>query len=175
MGNDTIEILDLAFEPAYTAEGITVSLLLQGQAQQTGVGTWNLTNIENLGGSWGSDELTGDVNANILAGAQGDDTLVGGAGNDTLAGDGTFDLDFSAAPTFLANPNWEGGSDIIDGGLGNDTIAGNGGVDTLTGGTGNDTFRDTAAGLNGDTITDFGVGDQIVFTDATLAGFTYSV
>ena len=70
-GNDTIEILDLAFEPAYTADGIAVSLLLQGQAQQTGVGSWTLSNIENLGGWWGADELTGDANANILAGGQG--------------------------------------------------------------------------------------------------------
>ncbi len=155
-GNDTIEILDLAFEPAYTADGITVSLLLQGQAQQTGVGAWTLSNIENFGGWWGADELTGDANANILAGGQGNDTLSGGAGSDILAGDGTFDLDANAAPTFLANPDWFGGNDIIDGGLGDDTISGNGGVDTLTGGSGSDIFLDTAVSFNGDTITDFG-------------------
>ena len=174
-GNDTIEILDLAFEPAYTADGITVSLLLQGQAQQTGVGSWTLSNIENLGGWWGADELTGDANANILAGGQGSDTLVGGAGNDILAGDGAFDLDSNAAPTFFANPNWFGGNDIIDGGLGDDTISGNGGADTLTGGSGSDIFLDTAANLSGDMITDFGAGDRIVITDATLATFTYNV
>jgi len=70
------------------------------------------------------------------------------------------------------------------GGSGSDTIIGNGvanvlmgrsGTDRLTGGAGNDTFKDTKAGLNGDTIVDFSAGDSIVFTDATLAGFTSSV
>jgi hypothetical protein len=70
------------------------------------------------------------------------------------------------------------------GGTGNDQIIGNAvanvitgglGTDTLTGGAGNDTFRDTLAGLNGDTITDFTVGDSIVLTNASLSGFTFSV
>ena len=70
------------------------------------------------------------------------------------------------------------------GGSWTDTIIGNGvanvltggdGVDTLTGGAGNDTFRDTRAGLNGDTITDFRIGDTIVLTDATASGFTFNV
>ncbi len=192
-GNDTIEIHDLAYEPAYTAEGITVSLALQGTAQATGVGNWTLTNIENLGGSWGADILTGDANANILAGAQGNDELIGGEGNDTLAGDGTFDLNSNASPAFFADPDWDGGDDHLEGDGGNDTLYGGGGADelyggtgddTLTGGsgqdllqgdTGNDTFRDTAAWLNGDTLSDFGVGDKIVVSDATMAGFTFSL
>ena len=37
-GIDTIEIADFAFVPAYTADGITVSLALQGAAQATGIG-----------------------------------------------------------------------------------------------------------------------------------------
>ena len=40
----------------------------------------------------------------------------------------------------------------------------------LTGGVGNDTFQDTLAGLNGDTITDFSAGDKIVITNASLVG-----
>ena len=54
-------------------------------------------------------------------------------------------------------------------------LTGSAGADTLTGGPGNDTFQDTTAGLNGDTITDFAMGDRIVITDATLAGFTFSL
>ena len=42
-------------------------------------------------------------------------------------------------------------------------------LDTLTGGANADTFADTAAGLNGDTITDLQAGDSIVITDASLA------
>ena len=154
-GVDTIEILDLAYQPAYTADGITVSLALQGMAQATGVGTWTLTNMENLGGSWGADELTGDANANILAGAEGNDTLVGGAGDDILAGDGTFDLDANSAPTFIAEPNWVGGNDRLEGGDGNDTLIGGSGGDFMVGGTGNDIyFVDQAGGVGvtGDSV-----------------------
>ena len=153
-GTDTIEILDLASSPAYTAAGITVTLALQGMAQATGVGNWTLTNIENLGGSWGNDRLTGDANANLLAGAQGDDTLIGGAGNDILSGDGTFNLDANSAPAFFANPNWAGGNDTLDGGDGMDTVIYsdlfrfydvrlNGASGTIAGGlaTGTDTLR----------------------------------
>jgi serralysin len=70
-----------------------------------------------------------------------------------------------------------GGSfkDVIIGNSVANVITGGVGVDTLTGGAGNDTFSDTKAGLNGDTITDFSAGDKIVLTDATLAGFTYSL
>jgi hypothetical protein len=82
-------------------------------------------------------------------------TIYGNAGNDTLLGG-------SAA-------------ERIEGGYGADVLSGGGGADTLVGGAGRDTFRDTVAGLSGDTITDFGVGDRIVLTDATLAGFTASL
>jgi len=58
---------------------------------------------------------------------------------------------------------------------GSDTLTGLGGSDTLTGGAGNDLFRDTAAGLNGDTITDFSARDRILITDKNLADFTFSL
>jgi len=59
--------------------------------------------------------------------------------------------------------------DTINGLVGNDILTGSGGADTLTGGTGVDIFRDTAAGLAGDRITDFSPGDRIQLTDLTLA------
>ena len=61
------------------------------------------------------------------------------------------------------------------GGLGVDTLEGNGGSDILTGGADNDTFRGSAAGLDGDTITDFAAGDGIVISDASLDGFSFSL
>jgi hypothetical protein len=70
------------------------------------------------------------------------------------------------------------------GGSGRDTIIGNSadnivrgglGSDVLSGGLGNDTFLDTIAGHNGDSITDFGVGDKIVFSDATLGSFSFTL
>lgn len=73
------------------------------------------------------------------------------------------------------------GQDRIQGGAGNDTIVGdganasNGFADILTGGDGNDSFEDSRANLNGDTITDFARSDRIHFTDASLGSFTFSV
>jgi len=69
------------------------------------------------------------------------------------------------------------GQDHIFGRGGKDTITGGGNLDhdVLSGGSGNDTFLDTRAGLNGDTIIDFAAGDSIIFSDATLAAFTFSL
>ncbi|MCH8617149.1 calcium-binding protein [Sphingomonas sp. SM33] len=141
-GTDTVEILDQAFFQLYTEDGITLSLAKQGTVQATEVGDWTLTNIENLGGWYGNDHLTGDGKANVLLGGQGNDTLVGGAGNDILAGDGSTDItgDNSGAITVVYDPDWEGGHDYLDGGDGNDTLIGGGGNDTLAGGTGADSM-----------------------------------
>jgi hypothetical protein len=65
--------------------------------------------------------------------------------------------------------------DRVSGFAGNDTITGGLGRDFLQGGAGNDTFVDTRAGLNGDTLADFTVGDRIVITDATITNFTGNV
>ena len=81
-----------------------------------------------------------------MYGNAGNDMLLGGAGGETLVG-----------------------------GYGADVLVGNGGNDTLTGGAGNDVFSGTKAGLSGDVITDFSVGDRIVISDASLAGFTFSL
>ena len=144
-GSDTVEISDEAFQPIYSAEGITVSLNRQGSAQATGVGSWTLTNIENLVGWYGSDDFTGDANANYLGGGEGGDRLIGGAGNDILAGDGTIGIDSvdgGAGPiVFVENPDWVGwlaGDDYLDGGDGNDRLIGGGGSDVLIGGAGTD-------------------------------------
>jgi Ca2+-binding RTX toxin-like protein len=67
------------------------------------------------------------------------------------------------------------GSDRLIGNAADNVLTGGFGSDTLTGGAGNDTFQDTVAGHSGDTITDFGVGDRIVFTDANLDGFSFSL
>jgi serralysin len=75
--------------------------------------------------------------------------------------------DWTATGNSLAN--------VITGNLGNDVLTGLGGADTLTGGGGNDIFKDTAAGLNGDTITDLGPGDKIIITDATVGNFTATI
>lgn len=114
--------------------------------------------------------ISGDVGNVSIALGTIIENAVGGAGADTILGND-------------ANNYLEGGqgSDNINGGAGDDTLVGDGpsasvfSADTLTGGAGKDTFLDSAAGHNGDTITDFSAGDKIVFTDATLAGFSFSL
>jgi serralysin len=117
-------------------------------------------------------------------------------------GGGTDTLDYSATaasqllnlnPETFSNVDGQTGNLVIArgvvienaiGGSGADTIVGNDaanvlvgnlGADTLTGGAGNDIFKDTRAGHSGDTIVDFAAGDQILITDATLAGFSFNL
>ena len=79
------------------------------------------------------------------------DTILGLGGNDRITGGS--------------------GNDTINGGSGNDTLTGGAGADTLIGGTGADTFADTMAGLNGDHILDFSIGDRIQVSDLTTPNF----
>jgi hypothetical protein len=99
--------------------------------------------------------ITGTEGTDLLIGSPDDDTILGLGGNDQLRG--------------------ESGNDTIDGGSGNDLITGGAGTDTLTGGFGVDVFQDTAAGLNGDRITDLSIGDRIQITDLTLANAQLAV
>ena len=148
------------------------------------------TVIENAAGGGGNDTLVGNAANNFLSGGAGYDTVsyaaatagvtvnMGltsaqntiGAGTDTL-------IDFEALiGSDYADRLSDGGANgSISGGGGNDIITGGLGSDFLTGGAGGDTFLDTRAGLAGDTITDFTSEDKIVFTDATLAGFTFNL
>jgi hypothetical protein len=66
-------------------------------------------------------------------------------------------------------------SNVITGNQGDNVLTGLAGADTLTGGGGNDTFLDTEANHSGDRITDFHPGDLIVFSDATVGAFTFSL
>ena len=143
-GNDTASYVD-------STGGVTVSLALQGIAQNTiGVGTDTLTNIENLTGSGLNDNLTGDANANILAGLAGNDRLIGGAGNDTLVG--------------------AAGNDVLIGGTGNDHMDGGaGGSDTAS-------YVNSTAGvavsllMEGAAQNTMGAGTDTLFNFENLAG-----
>ncbi|WP_380787019.1 Calx-beta domain-containing protein [Sphingomonas sp. R86521] len=153
-----------------SSAGVTVSLLLHDQAQNTvGAGTDTLIGIEQLVGSRFDDTLTGDANANILFGEAGNDvliggfgtdTLIGGAGNDTLYGNQDNDTLLGGA----GNDTLFGGqgNDVLFGELGNDVLQGGVGSDTLFGGAGADTFRYTQAAdstvASYDVIADFETG-----------------
>jgi hypothetical protein len=67
------------------------------------------------------------------------------------------------------------GADTIIGNSANNVLTGGLGSDVLTGGGGNDTFLDTISGHNGDKITDFSSADKLVFSDASLSNFSFSL
>ncbi|MBV8686917.1 MAG: hypothetical protein JOZ90_06975 [Alphaproteobacteria bacterium] len=122
--------------------GVSVSLLLQGGAQATGIGTMTISGFENLSGSLGNDTLTGDGAANLLAGDQGNDHLSGGAGNDILYGDGRIIVDTHGtglsgpiatyADVTAIDPALADGDDVLEGGDGDDLLNGGGGSDTAS-------------------------------------------
>ncbi|MFV0297961.1 MAG: calcium-binding protein [Hyphomicrobiaceae bacterium] len=94
-------------------------------------------------------QVSGDVGRDKLSSIEG---VVGGSGDDQLVG--------------------SHGDDHLNGGAGTDVIQGGRGYDVLTGGNGADTFvfaqNDVLSGNNTygfDTITDFGAGDKLDFSD----------
>ncbi len=112
------------YDASGLANGVAVNLL-KGRASSGGIGSDELSSIENAAGGSGNNSLTGNKGNNALRGNAGNDTLNGYTGNDNL-----------------------------NGGAGNDTIKGGAGNDRMTGGTGNDKFV-FAKGFGNDVITDF--------------------
>jgi len=97
--------------------------------------------------------------AEIIYGSDFNDTIVAGAGDDyanSSGGNDYFDMG--------------DGNDYAQGGSGNDTFEGGSGSDILEGGSGQDTFKGSVPNFSGDTINDFGSGDTLFFTSATLTG-----
>ena len=80
-----------------------------------------------------------------------------------------------ARGTVIENAIGGNGADTIIGNAADNVLSGHLGGDTLTGGAGADTFLDTISGHSGDRITDFNVGDKLVFSDATLSNFAFSL
>jgi Ca2+-binding RTX toxin-like protein len=92
------------------------------------------------------------------------ENAIGGSGNDNIIANNAGD-----------HMTGNAGNDTLTGGTGDDFLTGGSGADTLTGGAGNDTFSDTMSNFVNDTITDFGAGDKIVFSDAALSTFTFNL
>jgi VCBS repeat-containing protein len=167
-GSDTVSY-------ANAAAGVTVSLGLQGNGQNTfGAGIDTLTNFENLGGSNHNDVLTGNGGNNILEGAGGNDIITGNGGIDTAsyehAGAGvtvSLALQGVAQDTVgagtdtlsgIANLRGGGNDDILTGQEHDNVIEGGGGNDVLDGGASNSgeifgdwvTYEHAAAGVTVD-------------------------
>ena len=110
----------------------------------------NLGN-DRLDGGSGSDRLSGGRGNDRLKGRSGDDILKGNQGQDTLKGGRGNDL-------LLGNFN----NDVLLGGSGDDVLVGGIGRDVLNGGQGNDRFVYRNAKEQGDRITDFQIGQDVI-------------
>lgn len=89
-------------------------------------------------GSDGNDSITGGHRSDTIYGGVGDDTINGSYGNDVIFGDDGNDLILGSF-----------GNDLLIGGNGNDTLSGGeDGLDTLTGGAGNDVFLTSIKHIN---------------------------
>ena len=114
--------------------------------------------IENADGSDFDDDIVGNEFSNNLFGDDGNDTLLGGAGNDYL--DGWFGDDYL---------NGEAGNDTLLGYYGNDYLNGGTGNDNLYGEGGNDTLNGGGYGYDSgeyDTVTGGSGADTFVLGDA---------
>ena len=136
--------------------GVTVNL--GNAALNTGYAAGDTyVSIENIYGSLGDDDLTGNGSDNRILGRTGNDTIHGGGGADYLHGNGGNDTLFGDA-----------GEDTLLGGDGADTLNGGSDDDTLTGGTGADSFSYDSLVFGQDTITDFQNGTDLL--DFTALG-----
>ena len=154
---------------------------------------------DTLNGGVGDDTLNGDAGADTLNGEDGNDTLNGGDGNDTLWGGtatsdtGTNDAASYAGKSANLSLSLDGvandgdgtevdnlnGIESLTGGSGNDTISGDNAANTLRGGGGNDTLignagDDTLFGEGGNDTLRGGAdtGTLINSTKDTLDGGT---
>ena len=152
-----------SFEGATNSENVDLTLGIAWLANAGIAGQDVLQNIRNVVGSKWDDRLTGDANANALHGGAGQDRLVGLAGADTLDGGADFDTvsyeaSGSAVVVDLAQGIGSGGDaegdhlvsieavvgsafdDILKGDAGSNVLDSGGGIDTLSGGEGDDQY-----------------------------------
>jgi Ca2+-binding RTX toxin-like protein/phosphodiesterase/alkaline phosphatase D-like protein len=112
---------------SYTLAANVETMYLVGSVNGTG----NAGDNTIVGYGVGDNLIDGGAGNDNLSGGDGNDTLLGGAGNDTLNGDAGNDI--------LRGGD---GNNILNGGAGNDTLYSSAtGVDTLTGGTGDDVYE----------------------------------
>ncbi len=165
-GSDTVLYSDTTKSVVVTLDGDQpVTVVVDGVDSDT------ISNIENVTGGGGNDELTGDGGDNVLVGGGGGDVLQGMGGKDVLDGDAGNDTvvysDTSEAVVLALKAGADakafvGGAfqDIvrnvenITGGDGDDILSGDGAANRLIGGAGNDVL----AGLGGKDELDGGSG-----------------
>ncbi|CAA2105741.1 Bifunctional hemolysin/adenylate cyclase [Methylobacterium bullatum] len=167
------------------SSAVTVSLLKQGSAQNTGGGgSDTLRSITNLIGSAFADTLTGDAYASrldggagndVLDGDEGIDTLAGGAGDDTYLVNTTTDLIVEATGegfdtikttltyTLAADQEIEALQTTSDAGTKGISLTGNALANTLRGNAGVNTLN---GGAGADSLSGLGGNDTYIVDDA---------
>jgi hypothetical protein len=140
---------------SYTLNGVTLSLVLQGTAQNTGgAGTATISNVRNLIGSANSDTLIGDAADNVIdGGLGGNDVLDGGGGNNTVSfasagSGGTISLALQGVSQTYAGERQItiNHFENVIGSAHDDTIMGDSGANVLNGGGGVNTVSYASAG-----------------------------
>ncbi|MEA1071104.1 M10 family metallopeptidase [Sphingomonas sp. LY160] len=192
LGDDFLDGRDGVDTVSYRGStGVTVNLATT-TAQNTGIGIDTIVNFENVRTGSGSDNITGDANANVFFDGGGADIYNGADGSDTV--------DYSAATSTVVvnlntltaqNTGTSGGLDTLTnienlvgaasfsnsltgnalanrlvGGALTDTIVGGAGDDVVIGGGGNDTlFGDnngTLSAQEGNDILEGGAGNDFI-------------
>lgn len=169
-GGEGIDRANYLYAPAGVTADLTAGTAI---VPGTGTGTDSLAGIEELTGSWFTDDLTGSAEANVISdqdgwsggtirGQEGDDGILasggsvivdGGPGLDRISvwgSDGTVvdggdDRDVISAH----GAAWYPGAATYSGGAGSDSLTGSAMDDTLSGGSGGD---DLAGGVGNDSL-----------------------
>lgn len=140
IGNDTIWI----------AEGANLENIYGGSGNDTVHGgdinnsIYGGIGLDDIYGHAGNDTIYGGEgsadpldNADIIYGGAGNDIIYGNAGNDTIYGGSSRNDAAETGNDVIYDGN---GNDFVYGNGGNDTIISGGGIDSLFGGSGDDTF-----------------------------------
>ena len=90
--------------------------------RQDNLGIAYSSTIENIVGSAGNDQFTGNSSANVIEGNAGNDTIVGGGGSDYAVFNGNY-ADYSISGSYASSYQ------VVD----NNTSDGNDGTDTISG------------------------------------------
>ncbi|WP_306752889.1 peroxidase family protein [Paracoccus actinidiae] len=180
-GTDTVETTLNDYTLGANLERLTFT----GAGAFTGTGNALVNTIR---GGTGNDTLSGLGNNDQLIGGGGDDVLDGGTGTDRMVGEGGNDTYRLDVATDVVTEVVGGGTDTVEVsaltytnranvevvrfvGIGNATITGNGGAETLEGGTGNDTI----GGAGGSDRVVGGLGDDALNGGASSDVFVFNV
>ena len=179
-GTDSVNLSALSFESYYG----------QGANDYVWAGASTLDTVF-VGGA-GNDAFVGGSGNDFVVGGVGADYLDGGAGFNSIGyggsatgvtvnlftgtgsggdaqGDTFFNFQGVAGSDNADNIYGNNGVNYLSGGGGNDLIVGYGGNDILVGGAGNDIFYYTGVGYGHDEITDFTIGQDVIYVSTSIA------